>query len=433
MKNKTVFFAPTCFWINLLFSKFSKYSLQQTTLQNRELMEGFQDDRPNGEFSSSSSEEVSNNHPYQATTSSKGHSSQATTSASKPNLVNGYSSKTYHNGFHGRYRKPVVRKRIPSRDYFEDSDSYPKLVTPGEGEPDICDDVEYCDSYRDEDQTHGGAPASVGVVEGEGDDGDFVKEIGVRGNGHHSHSRFDDDTDSSIEDNSDRKTALHSHSQGASLATAQENSKEIHDSIVTSSHISVQNEPPHKGQNGATPKVDINLKPLNTENSDMVAQELDMDTHKDDELMISISGSGRISLVATDENKKSPHKGNYVGPVVQKTPQSDAGFSDQKTRFEALRKKFSEPGSFSKSKSDSDSEDDQQKKGDNSQSMVVKRQVERVQVPLSVRTNRNSREEEHVAPQGERHSQQRVRCFEEFYPTLSVADPEICPGGGGWR
>ena len=342
-------------------------------------MEGFQDERPNGELSSSSSEEAIDDYPYRAASSSKGHPSETTTSADKPNLVNGHSPKTYHNGFRGGGVEPVVRKGVPSRDYFEDSDSYPRLVTPGEGEPDICDDAEYCDSANNEDQTqqarvlHDNTGAGVDV-------GDRIAEshkADVENVTFQPNSGLNGGTESSSERrNGDRNVALHS-----------DNSKDIPDSIVFRSQVSRHNEP-IRGENGATSGLDSDFTSLDTKQSDMVAQDTDMDrnAHKDDELIVSISGSGKISLVPADEPKKpsavSLQKGSYVGPAEHKKP-TDTGFSDQKKRFEALRKKFNEPGSFSKS-SDSDSEENRQEKRDEPQSIVEKR----VEVPLPDKSNR---------------------------------------------
>ena len=361
-------------------------------------MEGFQDERPNGELSSSGSEEAIDDYPYRGASSSKGHPSQTTTSANKPNLVNGHSPKTYRNGFRGGGVEPVVRKGVPSRDYFEDSDSYPRLVTPGEGEPDICDDAEYCDSDNNEDQTqqaqvlhdNGGAYVDVG---------DRIAEshkAGVRGDESvtfQPNSGLNGGTESGTESrNGDKNVALHS-----------DNSKDIPDSIVFRSQVSRHNEP-IRGENGATSGLDGDFTSLDTKQSDMVAQDTDMDrnAHKDDELMVSISGSGKISLVPADEPKKpsaiSLQKGSYVGPAEHKKP-TDTGFSDQKKRFEALRKKFSEPGSFSKSSSDSDSdsEENRQESADEPQS-IVEKYVDHAQVPLPDKSS--SEEHPHAATQG---------------------------------
>ena len=373
-----------------------KCQFQQTTLQNRELMERFQDERPNGELSSSDSGEAIDDYPYPAASSSKGHPSQTTTSANKPNLVNGHSPKTYHNGFRGRGEEPVVRKGVPSRDYFEDSDSYPKLVSPGEGEPDICDDAEYCDSDNNEDQTkparvlhdNGGTDLDVGDRIAESHKADVRSDESVT---FQPNSGLSGRTESSTENrNGNENFALHS-----------ENSKDIHDSIVFRSQVSGHNEP-IRWENGATSGLDSDFKSLDTKQSDMVAQDTDMDcdAHKDDELMVSICGSGKISLVPSDEPRKptavSHQKGSYVGPAEHKKA-SDTGFSDQKKRFEALRKKFSEPGNFSKSSSDSDSEENRQKKRDEPE-VVVQKHVDHEQVPLP---DKNSREEDpHVATQG---------------------------------
>ena len=359
-------------------------------------MEGFQDERPNGELSSSDSEEAIDDYPYRAASSSKGHPSQTTTSANKPNLVNGHSPKTYHNGFRGRGEEPVVKKGVPSRDYFEDSDSYPKLVSPGEGEPDICDDAEYCDSDNNEDQTQ-----QAQVLHDNGDTdldvGDSIAES------HKADVRSDESVtfqpNSGLNGRTESRTDTESRNGSKNFALHSENSKDIHDSIVFRSQVTGHNEP-IRGENGATLRLDGDFKSLDTKQSDMVAQYTDMDrnTHKDDELMVSISGSGKISLVPADEPRKptviSHQKGSYVGPAEHKKA-SDTGFSDQKKRFEALRKKFSEPGSFSKSSSDSDSEENRQNRTDEPQQQ---KHIDHKPVPLP---DKNSREEDsHVAIQG---------------------------------
>ena len=352
-------------------------------------MEGFKDERPNGELSSSGSEEAIDDYPYRAASSSKGHPSQTTTSANKPNLVNGHSPKTYHNGFRSGGKEPVVRKGVPSRDYFEDSDSYPRLVTTGDGEPDICDDVEYCDSDNNEDQTQQaqvlhdnvGADLDVGERIAESHKGNVRGDENVT---FQANSGLNGGAGSSTGlTNGDKNVALHS-----------DNSKDFHDSIISRSQVSSRHSEPIRGENGATS--------LDTKQSDMVAQDTDMDrnTHTDDELMVSISGSGKISLVPADEPKKPSavflQKGSYVGPAEHKKP-TDTGFSNQKKRFEALRKKFNEPGSFSKSSSDSDSEENRQERRDEPQP-IVEKHVDHVQVPLP---DKSSREEHpHAATQG---------------------------------
>ena len=333
-------------------------------------MEGFQDEQPNGDLSSSDEDGRLDEYPFRAATYNKGPSVQATTSTNKPNLVNGHSPKTYHNGLRGRNEEPVVRKGVPSRDYFEDSDSYPKLVTPGEGEPDICDDVEYCDLDHNEDQTQA-------EVLRDSDEGVDVAETTHNFGEQSSNSpRPTEDHESRTLDSNgyDDDSALHSN-----------NSKDIHDSIVSRSSSQLSGH----GQNGATSRLGSDSK-----HSDMVAQDTDMDkqANKDEELMVSISGSGRISLIPADEPKKhttvvSPQKGAYIGPGPSEHKQvPETGFGDQKKRFEALRKKFSEPGSFSKSGSESDGEENRQEKEDEPKT-VLEKHVHEVQVPLSDRNS----------------------------------------------
>ena len=378
-------------------------------------MEGFQDDRTNGERSSSDEDEV-NEHSHQVNTNSQDYPSQTSSPTDKPHLVNGHSSKTYHNGFYG-YSEPVVRKDISSRDYFEDSDSYPQLVTSGEGEPDIGGEAEFCDSNNEERRE--GSYDVTPTQKGEGDEGGFhtnMTEDNMEG-GDVNHLKTDARGDYNgkpvLSDNAsfsrqsypwhnidresfsrNQKTTVHSHSDEASAGT-DENAKDVHDSIVLSSQTHEKNK--HDGgENGAMSKLDSNCKSLDTNESDNVAQEINMDrnTRKDDELMIAISGSGRISLVPTDECKVTTtllHKGSYVGPTEQKKS-PDTGFNDQKKRFEALRQKFNEPAGTFKNNSDSDSELDHQENAENS--LSTHRHAEYVEVPANDKCiDSHSREE----------------------------------------